>query len=80
MRNKNELTFSSIDSNLIPIDTHDVINAELFAVPFFQGLQFIQRIGFVGVDSEAEKAIDAHFSKRHVRTKKLFVNPYKKQA
>jgi hypothetical protein len=78
--NKNGSTRSSIDSNQVPFGFQGVPNAESFATPFFQGLQFIQQIAFIGVDCEVDKAIDAHFSSRTVKTKKLFVNPYIKQA
>jgi hypothetical protein len=80
INNKNELTRSSLDSNHVSFGFRGVTGTESFSVPLFQGLQYIQQIAFVGVDTEVDKAIDAHFSTRTIKTKKLFANPYKKQA
>ncbi|MBN1579030.1 MAG: hypothetical protein JW913_20880 [Chitinispirillaceae bacterium] len=71
MKNKNNPQFSSIDSKPTPVFFDDVTDTESFVSPLLQGLHFIQRITFVGVDAEVDKAIDAHFSKRPIKTKKL---------
>ena len=77
---KSSSTLSSAESNFVPLDFTDVSSAEHFSAPLVQGLQFIQRMAFLAVDAEIDKAIDAHFAGRDVKTKKLFVNPYKKPS
>jgi hypothetical protein len=77
---KNETTLSSADSNLIPFGIQELCGAESFAIPLSQGLRYIKNMGFLQVDTQTDKEIDAYFSKRIPKEKKLFTNPYKKKT
>ncbi len=80
IKNTSSLTLSSAESNLVPMNLSEVCSVDDFSTPLFQGLQFIQRRAFLPVDAEVDKAIDSHFAGREVKTKKLFINPYKKMS
>jgi hypothetical protein len=77
---KNELTHSSTEAGSLPFLSINEFNSDSFALPLLQGLQFIQKMAFIEVNDAVDQAIDSHFSNRVIKTKKLYENPYKKQA
>jgi hypothetical protein len=77
---KNEVTHSSTEASSLPFFVNNEFNDDSFALPLMQGLQFIQKMAFIEINDAVDQAIDSHFSKRAIKTKKLYVNPYKKQA